>query len=159
MHQIPTAPASGTKFGGMIGRRLAFTHRTVRRFTEHRLHAVGSTLSAVIIGRILSDETGLSQRQLAERMGIEGPSLVRHIDRMEMAGHVERVRDTVDRRIQRVRLTPKGRTAHRRLETIAAAANRDLTNVFTKDELALFEEFLDRIGDNAHALLTSEVPR
>ncbi len=49
----------------------------------------------------------LNQRQLADRLGIEGPTLVRHIDRLVADGLVRRVRDPQDRRVSRVR-------AHRR---------------------------------------------
>ncbi len=48
---------------------------------------------------------GLTQRQLAENMGIEGPSLVRLIDHLEAAALLERRAAPLDRRCNHLFLT------------------------------------------------------
>lgn len=50
---------------------------------------------------------GLVQTELAERLGIEGPTLVRLLDRLEGEGLVARRAATEDRRCKRVVLTER----------------------------------------------------
>lgn len=50
---------------------------------------------------------GLVQTELAERLGIEGPTLVRLLDRLEDEGLVARRAATEDRRCKRVVLTER----------------------------------------------------
>ena len=133
------------------------TAKAVRAFTEHRLAAAGSSLSSVIITRIVAEEPGLSQREIADRMHLQGPTVLRHLDRLEADGLITRVRDERDRRVQRVRLTAKGRSARKRLERAASDAHREASSVFTADELATFEGLLDRLADHARELLNEEV--
>jgi MarR family transcriptional regulator for hemolysin len=49
----------------------------------------------------------LVQRELAERIGIEDPTLVKLLDRMARSGWVERRPSARDRRCKTVHLTPK----------------------------------------------------
>lgn len=51
---------------------------------------------------------GLSQRQIAERIGIEGPTVVGLLDRLESAGLLERRACAEDRRRKIVHLLPAG---------------------------------------------------
>lgn len=151
--------AVGATAGGdvQIGRRLAATAKAVRAFTEHRLASADSSLATMIITRILAAEPGLSQRQIAARMDLRAPTVLRHLERMESDGFISRARDENDRRVQRVQLTKKGRAVRRRLERTAADAHRTTTAIFTPTELATFERMLDRLAEHARGLLINEV--
>jgi len=139
-----------------IGRRLGMTAKAARAVAEREMAANGSTLSAVIIARIVAAEPGLSQRQLADRMHIQGPTVLRHLDRMEAEGLITRTRDDRDRRVQRIDLTPKGHAVRTELEAVADATSASLTQIFTADELAAFEGYLDRLAARADDLLAEE---
>ncbi|WP_451981693.1 MarR family winged helix-turn-helix transcriptional regulator [Azospirillum endophyticum] len=52
---------------------------------------------------------GLRQRELAEEMAVEGPSLVRLLDGLETAGLLERREDSGDRRAKTLHMTDAGR--------------------------------------------------
>ena len=56
---------------------------------------------------------GASQRELAELMRIEPPTLVRHLDKLADEGLVERRPDPADRRVLRVVVTDGGARAAR----------------------------------------------
>jgi len=64
---------------------------------------------------------------LAERIGIEVPTLVRTVTRMEAAGVVRRDPDPADRRRVIVRLTRRGR----RLESVVPAILAEVTELAT----------------------------
>lgn len=95
-----------------FGSRFAMTARLWRRALDQRLAAAG-IMDASWAPLIRMDEAGdgLSQKQLAARVGLDGSTLVRLIDRLEAKGQVERRADVDDRRTKRLFLTPAGREA------------------------------------------------
>ena len=58
---------------------------------------------------------GLSLAELAAEEGISPPALSGHVDRLERAGLLERVRSTEDRRRVGLRLTDEGASLLRRI--------------------------------------------
>nr|WP_247877752.1 MarR family transcriptional regulator [Azospirillum thiophilum] len=52
---------------------------------------------------------GMRQRELADEMAVEGPSLVRLLDGLEVAGLLERREDSSDRRAKTLHMTDAGR--------------------------------------------------
>jgi MarR family transcriptional regulator for hemolysin len=63
-------------------------------------------LPVVLLGRV---PDGMRQNALAEELGVEGPSLVRLLDRLVEHGLVMRREDPSDRRAKTVHLTAAGR--------------------------------------------------
>jgi MarR family transcriptional regulator for hemolysin len=117
-----------------LGRQLALTQKAVRAEFEDRLARVGGSLSTWILLDHALQEGQLSQSLLAQRMWIEGPTLVRHLDRLEGEGLVERRRDTSDRRVVLVSVTPAGKTLYKRLRTVADDMESMLTAALTDQE-------------------------
>jgi MarR family transcriptional regulator, organic hydroperoxide resistance regulator len=58
--------------------------------------------------RMLWEEDGLTQCQISERVGINGPTVVTASDSMEKAGLVKRAPNQEDRRKTNVFLTKRG---------------------------------------------------
>lgn len=52
-------------------------------------------------------QSGPTQREIADRIGVESPTLVPIIDKLEEDGYVKRKPDAQDRRIKRIYVTPK----------------------------------------------------
>jgi MarR family transcriptional regulator for hemolysin len=109
-----------------LGRWLAFAHKAMRAEFEARLAAEGGSLSTWIVLRNAHRDPPLSQRELAGALGVEGPTLVRHLDRMAAEGLVERRRDATDRRVARVVVTPAGAALLERLHAVAAGTEADV---------------------------------
>jgi MarR family transcriptional regulator for hemolysin len=136
-----------------LGRRVSMTAKSVRAYADQQMAAAGSSLTVAIVTRILGNTPDLAQRQHADQLGIEGPTMARHIDRLERDGLVTRTRDVADRRVQRVRLTEKGFELRDRLYAISERTHDDLVAVFEPEELERFEGYLDRVAAHAAALL------
>jgi MarR family transcriptional regulator, transcriptional regulator for hemolysin len=136
-----------------LGRRLAMTAKVVRAYADQQMAIAGSSLTVAIVTRILAARPDLAQRELADALGIEGPTMARHIDRLERDGIVSRQRDADDRRVLRVRLTEKGYELRDRLIGVSASTHEQVAAVFEPDELTQFEEYLDRLGAHAAGLL------
>src|SRR5437879_11566643 len=76
------------------------TAKATRAEFDARLAEVGGSLTAFVVLRLADEAPGgleLYQGQLAERMGVEAPTMVRHLDRLEKEGLIERRRDIRDR--------------------------------------------------------------
>jgi DNA-binding MarR family transcriptional regulator len=78
--------------------------RELRKETEQ----FGVTSRQVTLLWLVKRSPGLTLRALADAEAISAPALSGHIDRLERAGLLERVRSSVDRRRVGLELTPKG---------------------------------------------------
>lgn len=130
-----------------LGRTLGITAKLVREDFDQTLRAVGSSFPAYLLLRHASQSPAVSQRELADKLGIEAPTLVRHIDRLARDGLVERVPHVRDRRVSHVHLTDAGRAHLDRIEEVAGRMNAELAGLFTASELAALTRFLARIRD------------
>lgn len=129
----------------LLGRRLVFAGKALRAHFDAALSAAGASLTTWIVLASAETYPGLSQTELAERIGVEGPTLVRHLDRMSGDGLLERLRDPADRRVARIRLTEAGRRRYRELAKVADTLDTQLRSLFTPDEYAVLERAIDRI--------------
>jgi MarR family transcriptional regulator for hemolysin len=89
-----------------------------------------------------------AQRELAEAVGVEGPTLTHHLNRMEAAGLVTRTRDPANRRVHRVELTEAGQEAFRRLLATVTAFDRRLRRGLSREQVEDLEELLGRLREN-----------
>jgi DNA-binding MarR family transcriptional regulator len=69
---------------------------------------------------VIAANPGLSQSDLADRLGIERARLVRLLDRLERRGLTRRLPSRADRRSHALRLTPAGRRTLREANMLAA---------------------------------------
>jgi DNA-binding MarR family transcriptional regulator len=85
--------------------------RELRKETEQ----LGVTARQSTLLWLIKRSPGLSLAELAAEEGISPPALSRHVDRLEAAGFIERVRSTEDRRRVGLRLTDEGARLMRRV--------------------------------------------
>jgi MarR family transcriptional regulator, transcriptional regulator for hemolysin len=121
--------------GAPIGLQLARTSKAVGRAFNDALSQAGGSLPVWLILTTLRGEAHGSQHELARAIGIEGPTLTRHLDQLEAAGLVRRVPQPDDRRAVRVEPTGAGNALHARLLEVVIAFNRRLTAGLTHEEL------------------------
>jgi MarR family transcriptional regulator for hemolysin len=95
---------------------------------------------------------GLLQKQLAEYIGVEGPSLVRTLDALEERGLIERRTSPEDRRGKTVHLTRKGRKVNSEIHDIAVSIREDLLNGISETELRACLDVFDRIRKNTQTV-------
>ena len=85
--------------------------RGLRKETEQ----LGVTARQATLLWLVKRNPGLSLAELAAEEGISPPALSGHVDRLESAGLLERVRSTEDRRRVGLRLTDEGARLMRRV--------------------------------------------
>jgi MarR family transcriptional regulator, transcriptional regulator for hemolysin len=79
----------------------------VRRRADKRARAYGMTRAQWAVLARLQHEPGITQSRLAALTDVEPITIGRLVDRLEANGLIERQPDPDDRRIWRLRLTPK----------------------------------------------------
>lgn len=97
--------ASSEVILGALRRISHRVHVDSKRLARHS----GLTAPQVLCLRVLAAATSdMTVAALSQAVQLSSPTVTGIVDRLERAGHVVRVRDTVDRRRVFVRLTPQG---------------------------------------------------
>jgi DNA-binding MarR family transcriptional regulator len=116
--------------------------RELRKETEQ----LGVTSRQVTLLWLIRLNPGMSLSELAAEEGISGPALSGHVDRLEKAGLLARVRDAGDRRRVGLTLTVEGekllRSVRARRTTWLAERLRGLDD----DELAAVQRAIEPLG-------------
>src|SRR6476620_1527725 len=134
--------------GPPLGLLLASTSKAVGRAFNGALAEGGGSIPIWLILNALKSGRQRSQLELARAVGIEGPTLTRHLDGMERAGLVMRRRAADDRRAIQVELTERGEELHGELLTAVIAFNRKLRRGLGDAELDQLRATLDRLAEN-----------
>lgn len=110
---------------------LAEVSRTWRAKLDERLRPLGLSQSRWLVLLHLSKRgDGMVQKTLAEYMGIEGPTLVRILDRMHEDGWIERRESLTDRRAKTVHLTEQAKAVLQQINKVASQLRNELlTNI------------------------------
>ncbi len=93
---------------------------------------------------------GMIQSELAEELGVEGPSLVAMLDRLSKDEWVARIQSDVDRRCKIIQLTPR---AWPLIENIQQSSEKIYQRTIAKVEaapLALIEAFFLELRDRLY---------
>jgi DNA-binding MarR family transcriptional regulator len=115
------------------------------RFTE-RVAELGLTPRDAGAIRVLGRSPGISQRELATRLGTTPSRIVPLLDSLEQRGLVERSRSERDRRNYELALTETGRGLLGPLRTIAEAHQRAVLAALTPEEQAQLSELLAKLA-------------
>ena len=127
--------------------------RMLSRAFDRALNAGGGSLPAWLVLASLKGGLHGTQREIADAVGIEGPTLTHHLNRMELAGLVTRERDPENRRAHLVELTEDGEREFMGLVRHVQAFDRRLRTGFSDEELATLRQLLDRLAANAADVL------
>ena len=89
----------------------------------------------------------MSQRDLAEQIGVEGPTLVRLLDALEQRGLIERVDSDDDRRVKKIHLAESAKPLIEEITRISDAFREELLEGVPANDLATAHRVLCLIGD------------
>jgi MarR family transcriptional regulator for hemolysin len=134
--------------GPPLGLLLATTSKAVGRAFNDALAQRGGSIPIWLILNALKSESRRTQLELAYAVGIEGPTLTRHLDGMEQAGLVRRQRGTPDRRAVQVELTRAGRALHGRLLKAVISFNEQLRAGISGEDEETLRSLLRQLQDN-----------
>ena len=131
-----------------IGLHLARVAKVVSRAFDDVLTDAGGSLPTWLILVTVKSRAHGNQRNLAEAVGIEGPTLTHHLNRMEREGLVTRRRDPNNRRVHLVELTETGDALFFHLLDTVIAFDDHLRRGLGDADLTRLRRLLNRLGDN-----------
>jgi MarR family transcriptional regulator, transcriptional regulator for hemolysin len=122
------------------------TARAWRQAIDRRLKYLGvSQASWMTIAVAAKAHQPLSQSELADKLGVEGATMVAMVDRLVKAGLVKREPSTADRRIKRVVITDAGHRLVDTVKTEAAAVRKELLSQMDPKKLEAATDVLEAL--------------
>ena len=130
---------------GLLIARVALIHRIriSEYLSEHNLY-VGQEM----LLKCLWNQDGLSQKEIADLMGIQAATATKMAIRMERSGLVERKTDPDDQRVSQVYLTDLGRSLQSAVEEGWIAIEQQILEGFSLEERLLLRRYLEQIHKN-----------
>lgn len=141
-------PAASLRVTSQISELAQRLRRSFNRYARH----TELTYPQVRVIGMLNKEQGIRQAVLAQRLDIQPISLARLIDRMEMAGWVERRPDPLDRRAVQLFLTGKSQPLLKQLHKTRGNFESDVLANFSDSEIKQLQRLLDKLATNLKAL-------
>jgi MarR family transcriptional regulator for hemolysin len=134
-----------------IGLFVTRTAKTLSRAFDDALDGAGGSLATWLVLSSLKGGLYRSQREIADALGVEGPTLTHHLNRMETAGLVTRTRNPENRRVHDVQLTADGEQAFVSLVGVVRDFDEQLRAGFSDRDLRTLRRLLHRLAANATA--------
>ncbi len=131
---------------------------TMRRFVREfsrRIERHGVSFGHWPFLRVLWEQDGLTQRELALRAGMSAPTALAVLEALERRGFVSREPDPHDRRKRKVYLTPQGRRVYPKVVPEVRAVNVRALRGLDATERERLKALLRRLRAN----LDKESPR
>jgi MarR family transcriptional regulator for hemolysin len=135
-------------FGAYLGR----VSRLWRTRIDERLGPLGLTQAKWLILLHLSQAGGaMPQKDLAESVGVEGPTVVRVLDGLERNGLIERRGREADRRAKTVHLTAQATKIQEDILRIVGGMREEILAGVSDEDLAVCQRVLGKILGNLDA--------
>ena len=133
----------GDEFAVVLGR----VSRQWRTRLDERLKGNGLTQARWIVLLMLSRSGPISQRDLAKSISVEGPTLVRVLDKLEKQGLVTRLACDDDRRVKQIHLTAAAKPMLGKITRIAIELRNELLANVAGADLEAALRVLNAIND------------
>ncbi|WP_378941832.1 MarR family winged helix-turn-helix transcriptional regulator [Mesorhizobium sp. ANAO-SY3R2] len=138
-HPLPARHRFGLQFSVLA--------RQWRRVLERSLDSAGlSDATWAPLVHLQASGGGITQKDLAGLVGIDGSTLVRLLDILTDKGLIERRVDKADRRANLIFLTDAGREAVTEIRRVLSGAEADMLADISDAELDTMLDVFDRIG-------------
>uniref|UniRef100_UPI0006D1B12F MarR family transcriptional regulator n=1 Tax=Clostridium sp. NkU-1 TaxID=1095009 RepID=UPI0006D1B12F len=115
---------------------------------EKRLNNFNITRSQWIALYYIKNNDMITQRQLADKMSLKEPSVVRLIDKMERYGWVNRISSNDDKRMKFLILTDNGKEIETAMLDVAEKFKSDVLNGISFEDLDVFKSTLNKMLEN-----------
>ena len=135
-----------------IGINLARAARLMRTRLDERLAPLGLTQAKWLILLYLFRSGGvMPQKEIAESIGVEGPTVVRVLDGLERMGLIERRDQPADRRTKDVHLTSQASMLLEQINRITTGWREEIWTGVSDEDLAVCERVIATLLHNMGA--------
>ncbi|EXG87241.1 DNA-binding transcriptional regulator, MarR family [Lacrimispora sphenoides] len=112
---------------------------------EKRLNNFNITRSQWIALYYIENNNMITQKQLADKMSLKEPSVVRLLDKMELYGWVNRISSNDDKRMKFLMLTDSGKEIETAMLDVAEKFKSDVLNGISHEDLDVFKSTLNKM--------------
>lgn len=112
---------------------------------EKRLNHYNITRSQWIALYYIKNNNMITQKQLADKMSLKEPSVVRLLDKMELYGWVNRISSNDDKRMKFLVLTDSGKEIETAMLDVAEKFKSDVLNGISSEDLDVFKATLNKM--------------
>jgi MarR family transcriptional regulator, organic hydroperoxide resistance regulator len=130
-------------------RSLGDAVRQIRARIDRTLQRSGLRLGQYQVLRLLWDEDELTPREIADRLGVEMPTVTRTVQRMVRDALVERRKHPEDARSVFICLSARGRELRTPLVALIGEETEQVLLGFSAGERAAFVNMLERMAENS----------
>ena len=148
--QFPSPAGLVTDFG-LVFISLARKWRQAFNLELSKIGLTETTFSPLV--RLDLEGDGITQVELASRLGLDASSLVRQVDLLEQRGLISRQIDPRDRRLRRIFLTPDGRAELVRIRRELGTVDAQILAGFAPADTAAMMGHMTHIGARLDALI------
>jgi MarR family transcriptional regulator for hemolysin len=127
-------------------------NRKLRAFFDAAVREEGLTLARARALFAIARRGPLTQKELAEELEVETPTLVRVLDGMEKQGLVQRREDEADRRAKRIDMTAAGRVAYDHVHKLAKDFRADIASDISSQDILTALSVVRRLTANLQKL-------
>src|ERR687888_2737878 len=120
----------------------------VKAFDSELRDKVGVTFGQWKVIVMLVNQNGLTQKEIAEKLALEGSTLIPIIDKMEKEGLVVRRVDSSDRRNNRIYRTEKADALWDRMVECATKVRQVSVKDISEKDISIMRSVLDKIWQN-----------
>lgn len=143
-----------------LTRSIVLAARKWRKLANDRLREINQSQARWETLLMLSfSERDVLQSEMARRLSIEGPTLVRMLETLAEEGFIERRQNPQDRRVKINTLTPKGHAAVRDIKRITDALRFEALHDISLEDMATTRRVLSAFMDRIEALDQDETGR
>lgn len=132
-------------------------NRKLRAFFDASVREEGLTLARARALFAIARRGPLTQKDLAEELEIETPTLVRVLDGMEKQDLIQRSEDAADRRAKRIDMTPAGRDTFKRVHALASELRGQIADEISTEEIETALSVVRRLMRNMQQLDAAKV--
>ena len=107
-----------------------------------------------VIAMLVNYNNGLSQKEIAEKLRLEGPTLIPIIDKLEKSGLVVRQTDPNDRRNNRLFLTTKVENIWERMIECGSKIKKNSLKGITPEDISITKDTIEKMYQNIQDVIT-----
>jgi MarR family transcriptional regulator for hemolysin len=127
-------------------------NRKLRAFFDAAVREEGLTLARARALFAIARRGPMTQKELAEELEIETPTLVRVLDGMARQDLIVRTEDANDRRAKRISMTEAGKLAFDRMHGLAAGLREEIADEISETDIEIALSVVRRLTRNLQHL-------
>ena len=121
----------------------AYMQKSMAVFKEFRVHP-----GQAFLLKILNVQDGLSQKELAEHIGVKPPSITVMLKKLESECHIEKKQDDKDQRITRIFITESGKKLAAKVNSALYEMEEQAFSNMTELEIMMLRRLLLQMKEN-----------